>query len=201
MKLGHIVKYHDVFFKFDNGPYRTMLSVVMALCLWNFNVLNDVRSLSRILLIRILWNLVTLFSTLMSSSSLIMVYMAPCFKELLSLVLWKIVCWNDVCSLRWIVLTIILWNLVTLLSTIMSSSFRMAHIAFCLQELVPFVNDISLFMRIWQKRGHLCPMDTFLVFILSCNKDNHKAWMSLKFSRIWPGTYELADLEHLEKFP
>ena len=33
MKLGHIVKYHDVFFKFDNGLYRTMLSVVMALCL------------------------------------------------------------------------------------------------------------------------------------------------------------------------
>ena len=33
MKLGHIVKYHDVFFKFDNGPYRTRLSVVMALCL------------------------------------------------------------------------------------------------------------------------------------------------------------------------
>ena len=22
MKLGHIVKYHDVFFKFDNGLYR-----------------------------------------------------------------------------------------------------------------------------------------------------------------------------------
>ena len=33
MKLGHIVKYHDIFFKFDNGPYRTMLSAVMALCL------------------------------------------------------------------------------------------------------------------------------------------------------------------------
>ena len=33
MKLGHIVKYDDVFFKFDNGPYRTMLSAVMALCL------------------------------------------------------------------------------------------------------------------------------------------------------------------------
>ena len=33
MKLGHIVKYHDVFFKFNNGPYRTMPSVVMALCL------------------------------------------------------------------------------------------------------------------------------------------------------------------------
>ena len=33
MNLGHIVKYCDVFFKFDNGPYRTMLTVVMALCL------------------------------------------------------------------------------------------------------------------------------------------------------------------------
>ena len=33
MKLGHIVKYHDVFFKFDNGSYRTMLSAIMALCL------------------------------------------------------------------------------------------------------------------------------------------------------------------------
>ena len=33
MKLGHIVKYHDVFFKFDNGPYRIRLSRVMALCL------------------------------------------------------------------------------------------------------------------------------------------------------------------------
>ena len=33
MKLGHIVKYHDVLFKFDNGPYLTMPSVVMALCL------------------------------------------------------------------------------------------------------------------------------------------------------------------------
>ena len=33
MKLGNIVKYHNVFFKFDNGPYRIMLSVVMALCL------------------------------------------------------------------------------------------------------------------------------------------------------------------------
>ena len=25
MKLCHIVKYHDVFFKFDNGLYGTML--------------------------------------------------------------------------------------------------------------------------------------------------------------------------------
>ena len=33
MKLGHIVKYHNVFFKFDNGPNHTGLSVVIALCL------------------------------------------------------------------------------------------------------------------------------------------------------------------------
>ena len=35
MKFGHIVKYHDVFFKCHNGLYRTMLSVVMALCFEN----------------------------------------------------------------------------------------------------------------------------------------------------------------------
>ena len=32
-----------------------------------------------------------------------------------------------------------------------------------LSELWPFVNDNALFMGIWQKRGHPCPMDTFLV--------------------------------------
>ena len=32
MELGHIVKYHDVFLKFDNGPYHTVFTVVMALC-------------------------------------------------------------------------------------------------------------------------------------------------------------------------
>ena len=52
MKLGHIVQYQDVLFKFDNGPYCVMLSVVMALC------------------------------TMMSSSSLIMVHIAPCFQWL-----------------------------------------------------------------------------------------------------------------------
>ena len=110
---------------------------------------DDVPSLNQILLIRILWKFVTLFSTMMSSSSWIMVYMAPCFKELLPLI-YKKSSWNDVCSLTWKVLIIILWNLVTLLSTIMCSSFRMAHIASCLQELLPFVNDNSLFIRIWQ---------------------------------------------------
>ena len=32
VKLGHIVKYCNALFKFDNGKYRTMLSAVMALC-------------------------------------------------------------------------------------------------------------------------------------------------------------------------
>ena len=54
MKHGHIVKYHNVFFKFDNGLYRTRLSEVMALCLLKFTVLNDVRSLSLIFFLRIL---------------------------------------------------------------------------------------------------------------------------------------------------
>ena len=88
MKPGHIVKYHDVYFKFDNGPYLTMLLAEMALCLWKFNALNDVRSISWIVLIRILWNLVTLSKNMMSSS-LIMVYIAPCFKELLPLIYEK----------------------------------------------------------------------------------------------------------------
>ena len=82
MKLGLIVKYRNVFFKFDNFHYGTMLSVVMALCLWKFTVLNNVHSLTGIFLIRILWNLVTLFSTMMSSSSLIMVHIPLGFQEL-----------------------------------------------------------------------------------------------------------------------
>ena len=52
-KLVTLLSTINVFFKFDNGPYRTRLSVVMALCLWKFTVLNDVRSLSWIFFIRI----------------------------------------------------------------------------------------------------------------------------------------------------
>ena len=32
MKLGHIVKYHDVFFKFQNGLYHIVPAGVIALC-------------------------------------------------------------------------------------------------------------------------------------------------------------------------
>ena len=37
MKLGHIIKYHNVF-KFQNGLYRIMPSGVIALCLWQFPI-------------------------------------------------------------------------------------------------------------------------------------------------------------------
>ena len=33
MKLGHFVKYHDVFFKLDDGLHPTLPSGVMAICL------------------------------------------------------------------------------------------------------------------------------------------------------------------------
>ena len=39
MKLGHIVRYHDVFFKFDICHYCTILLVVMALLFMNNNKL------------------------------------------------------------------------------------------------------------------------------------------------------------------
>ena len=50
MKLGHIVKYHDVFF-FDNGPYCTMLSGVMTLCSFKFIILDGVQSINPVKLI------------------------------------------------------------------------------------------------------------------------------------------------------
>ena len=37
--------------------------------------------------------------------------------------------------------------------------FQNGHIASCLLELLSFVNDNSLIIRVWQK----CSMDTFLV--------------------------------------
>ena len=150
MKLGHIVLYHNVF-KFDNGPYRTRLLVVMGICLWKFTVLNDVRSLTWIFFIRILWNLVTLFSTMMSSSCTIMVQMAPCFQELWPFVYEKSPFEMTFALLSQIVLSRILWNFVTLLSTmIFSSSLIMVYMAPCFKELLSFVNDNSLFIRIWQ---------------------------------------------------
>ena len=89
----------------------------------------------QIFLIRILWSLVTLFSTIMSFLSSIMVpsgVMAFC--------LWKFTIWNNVHSLSQILLIRILWNLVTLFSIMMSSSsWIMVHITPCLQELWPFV--------------------------------------------------------------
>ena len=118
-----------------------------------FTVLNGVRSLSRILFIRILLNLVTLLSTctLMSSSSSIMVHIAPGFKELLTLVYEKLLVKRRLLSKMnsFDYNSMKLGHIITC-THIMSSSFRMAHIASCLQESLPFVNDNSLFMLIWQ---------------------------------------------------
>ena len=47
-----------------------------------------------------------------------------------------------------------------------SSSLIMVYTAPCFKELLPFVNDNSLLIRIWKQRGHPCPMDTVLVFNL-----------------------------------
>ena len=41
MKLGHIVKYHNVFFKFESGPYHIISSGVISLCLWQFPIYAD----------------------------------------------------------------------------------------------------------------------------------------------------------------
>ena len=38
MKVGHIVKYHYIFFKFVNDLYHTMSLVINALCLCLFAV-------------------------------------------------------------------------------------------------------------------------------------------------------------------
>ena len=67
MKLGHIVKYHDVFF--DNDPYRTMFSGVMTLFSFKFINLDVVRSINPVKLIT------TMLDTKMSFSSLKMVYL------------------------------------------------------------------------------------------------------------------------------
>ena len=51
MKLGHIVKYYNDFFKFDNGLYCTTLLGVMALCSFKFIILDGVQSINLVELI------------------------------------------------------------------------------------------------------------------------------------------------------
>ena len=43
MKLAHIVNNSNVFFKYDNGPYRTMPSGVIDHCSWKFTIFDGVR--------------------------------------------------------------------------------------------------------------------------------------------------------------
>ena len=60
---------------------------------------------------------------------------------------------NNICSLSWIVLIGILWNLVTLYNTKMSSSSSiMVHIAPCFRELSTFVHENSAFLMVLSTR-------------------------------------------------
>ena len=73
------------------------LSVHPSICLYIHHT-NNVHSLSQIVLIRIIWNLVTVFSTIMSSSSWIMVHIAPCLQELLPCPLFIKMCHFRLCE-------------------------------------------------------------------------------------------------------
>ena len=72
--------------------YSTQNKISMSMELGQFvtsvcpSFRTSVCHLCRIVLIRILWNLVTLFSTIISSSLSIMGYIAPCLQELWSFV-------------------------------------------------------------------------------------------------------------------
>ena len=145
MKLGHIVKYHDVFLKFDNGPYCTMFSVVMAICLWKFTIWNNIRSLSLYF-----WSeFYETWSRCLVPWCLLQVWYWSISHHAYSSygpLFMKIQHLKDVHSLSQIVLIRILWNLVTLFSTMMSSSKSIiVHIAPCFQKLWPFVYENSLF--------------------------------------------------------
>ena len=41
MKLGHIIEYYNVLFKYENGPCRIMPSGVITLCLRQFSIYAD----------------------------------------------------------------------------------------------------------------------------------------------------------------
>ena len=111
---------------------------------------NEVRSLKQIVLIITLWNLVTLLSTLISSSSLILVHITPCLQEL-----WPFVYENSPFeTMLQIVLIRILWNLVTLFSTMSSSSSIIGRygtmllriMALCLWKFTVW-NDVQLLVE------------------------------------------------------
>ena len=78
MKLGHIVKYHNVFFKFDNGHITPYLQeFVHKIHHFRWCPLYKTSDLDHNFI-----NFVSLFSIIMSSSSLIMVHIVPCLQKL-----------------------------------------------------------------------------------------------------------------------
>ena len=54
IKVGYIVYYYNNFFRYDNSLYCTMPSGIMALCSWKFTIFYGLRSISPVVLIRIL---------------------------------------------------------------------------------------------------------------------------------------------------
>ena len=141
MNLCHIVKYYNTFFKFDNGPcFLELLPFVHE----NSPFLMGSGLLSPVILITTLQNKFTVFNTIKSSSSLIMmVYMALYHHKLLPFAVEKNHKFYDVLSLNPVILIRTASNLFTMLSTKMSfRSFNIVYIAKFLQELLPFVHEI-----------------------------------------------------------
>ena len=98
---------------------------------------NNVRYLSWIVLVRNFWNFVNLLSTIMSSSSSIMVHIAPCLQELLPFAYENSTyccIWNNDTLLRWIVLVRILcwshWLVLKCLLKVRDWSIHVSHYAY-----------------------------------------------------------------------
>ena len=147
MKLGHIVAYHNVFFKFDNGPYRMMPSGVIALCLWKFTIWNLVRPQSEIVLIRILWNLVTLFSIYNVFFKINNGPYRIMPSRVIALCSWKFTIFYGVRSLSPVILITTLWNLFTVFNTKMSfSGLIMVYITIRVIALCWWIMTISMML-------------------------------------------------------
>ena len=55
MKLGHIFKYHTVFFKFANSLYRTMISGVITHLFMKIHHFYGVQAMSPVIIITTCW--------------------------------------------------------------------------------------------------------------------------------------------------
>ena len=159
MKLGHTVKYHNVFLDLHNGPYCTMPSGVIALCSW-CSVFDVVTSLNRVIWIRTSWSLITMLIP-KRLSSYKMVYITSLLQELLPfvheilLILW---CRNSNSSnLKWNFIKLghnVLLNLQNIsyhhmVARVIALCSLKCHFWLCLWEYM---------YAILVQRGHPCPL-------------------------------------------